>query len=125
MVNTENTPRHDSSQAQTVKIDETTEPDRPLFLETIEPVEPFSLRLRGIPKGVLTTARAIQDELNISPETWKLWRDAKMRTILDKGTNAELVFTDDVIKFLLSSTKIGMRPSTARKRATAERKREK
>ena len=67
--------------------------------------KPIATRLRGVPAGLLCRARDIREELGISHETWKRWRDSGLMTI-NIGSDAEFVMTDEVHRFAASSPKL-------------------
>ena len=75
-----------------------------------------SQNLRGVSPGMLCRSIDVRESLGMSKETWRLWRDAGLKTIGDVGTDAELIFTDEVFIFLASKPKIGPR-KTQRKPA--------
>jgi hypothetical protein len=78
-------------------------------------------RLRGVPVGLLCRSRDVRAEIGVSAETWALWRAAGLVTV-KIGSEAELILTDELHKFARSKPQLGERPSVARKRRMATRK---
>lgn len=67
--------------------------------------------LPGIPRGLYCRAIDVQQHMHWSPKTWRLWRDSGLKTDYP-GTDAEHVWTDDLIDFLRNYQK----PTAAKKK---------
>jgi hypothetical protein len=81
--------------------------------------------LRGVPLGLLCRAKDVARQLNISEETWVMWKRAGL-PVITASTRSELIFTDDLFEWLKTKPKLGKRPSAIRKqRCLARRERTK